>query len=162
MISLNRRMLFGKIDPHEVGRHITGRFLTGIERAMKVRDERGDANFYDVDFRQLIKTPRDVIRAIKDWHGLDHDQESERRMDEWFTVVEGRALLELRDLATGERRDIELDAAEPRTVRVPAGLAHCIVNVGPGAMTAVAWATAEHDPDDVIPAPAPDDSGEPG
>ncbi len=85
-----------------------------------------------------------------------------RRMDEWFTVVEGRALLELRDLATGERRDIELDAAEPRTVRVPAGLAHCIVNVGPGAMTAVAWATAEHDPDDVIPAPAPDDSGEPG
>ena len=51
---------------------------------MKVRDERGDANFYDVDFRQLIKTPRDVIRAIKDWHGLDHDQESERRMDEWF------------------------------------------------------------------------------
>ena len=84
MISLNRRMLYGKIEPHEVGKHISHRFLTGIQRAMKVRAEVGDKNFYDVDFRELIKKPRDVIRGIKKWHGMDHDGESERRMDEWF------------------------------------------------------------------------------
>ena len=84
MISLNRRMLYGKIEPHEVGAHISHRFLTGIQRAMKVRDERGDKNFFDVDFRQLVKEPRQVIRSIKAWHGMDHDEESERRMDEWF------------------------------------------------------------------------------
>ncbi len=84
MISLNRRMLYGRIDPLEVGRHISERFHTGITRAMAVRDQRGDDNFFDVDFRELIKQPRDVIRSIKSWHGMDHDQESERRMDEWF------------------------------------------------------------------------------
>ena len=84
MISLNRRMLFGKIDPHEVGKHISHRFLTGIERAMDVRDRVGEKNFFDVDFRQLVKEPRSVMRAIKEWHGMDHDEESERRMDEWF------------------------------------------------------------------------------
>jgi hypothetical protein len=84
MISLNRRMLFGKIDPKEVGRHITDRFHTGIERAMDVRARRGDARFYDIGFRDLIKDPRAVVRDIKRWHGMDHDEESERRMDEWI------------------------------------------------------------------------------
>ncbi len=74
-----------------------------------------------------------------------------RRMDEWFSVVSGRATLELLDPDTGARRSIPLDAAVPRTVRVPAGLAHCLVNDGPGPMTAVAWATAEHDPTDTFP-----------
>ncbi len=71
-------------------------------------------------------------------------------MDEWFAVVSGRADLELLDPGTGERRTIELQAEAAHTVRVPAGLAHCLVNTGPGPMTAIAWATAEHDPGDVI------------
>ena len=74
-----------------------------------------------------------------------------RTMDEWFSVVEGRCTLELLDPTADARRSISLDAAVPRTVRVPAGLAHCLVNEGPGPLTAVAWATGEHDPADVIP-----------
>ena len=70
--------------------------------------------------------------------------------DEWFTVVEGRATLELRDPRTGERREIELDAATPCTVRVPAGLAHCLVNRGPGRMIATAWSNREYDPLDTL------------
>lgn len=74
-----------------------------------------------------------------------------RAMDEWFAVIDGCASLELLDPASGARRTLRLEAADARTVRVPAGLAHCLVNEGPGPMTAVAWATAEHDPADVIP-----------
>jgi len=84
MISLNRRMLFGRIDPLEVGAHISGRFHVGVQRAMAVREERGDDRFFDVQFRTLVKDPRAVVRAIKAWHGMDHDEESERRVDEWF------------------------------------------------------------------------------
>jgi oxalate decarboxylase/phosphoglucose isomerase-like protein (cupin superfamily) len=76
-----------------------------------------------------------------------------RKMDEWFTLVEGNATLQLRDPATDERLTVRLDGNIPRTFRVPAGVAHCIVNDGPGPMTVVAWATAEHDPDDVIRCP---------
>lgn len=70
------------------------------------------------------------------------------RMDEWFSVVEGAADLELR--VGDARRVIELRAEEPTTVRVPAGVAHCLVQVGDQPMTAVAWATAEYDPEDVV------------
>jgi dTDP-4-dehydrorhamnose 3,5-epimerase-like enzyme len=76
-----------------------------------------------------------------------------RHMDEWFTVVEGEAMLELLDPLTRERLSIRMDGKIPRTLRVPAGVAHCIVNAGSGPMTVIAWATAEHDPDDVIRCP---------
>ena len=70
--------------------------------------------------------------------------------DEWFAVVEGHAVLELLEPATGARRDISLSADVPHTVRVPAGLAHCLVNRGPGRLVAVAWSTEEYDPGDTI------------
>jgi oxalate decarboxylase/phosphoglucose isomerase-like protein (cupin superfamily) len=74
-----------------------------------------------------------------------------RRMDEWFSVVSGAATLELRDPDSGASRTIALDAGQPTTVRVPAGVAHCLVQRGSAPMIAVAWATAEYDPDDVVP-----------
>jgi oxalate decarboxylase/phosphoglucose isomerase-like protein (cupin superfamily) len=73
--------------------------------------------------------------------------------DELFSVVEGRGELRLVDPEGGERRSIQMDADAALTVRVPAGLAHCLVNLGPGALTAVAWASREHDPADVVPFP---------
>lgn len=74
-----------------------------------------------------------------------------RAMDEWFSVVIGAADLQLFDPGTDERAVLHLLADPPRTVRVPAGVAHCLVNVGPGALLVVAWATAEYDPADVHP-----------
>lgn len=73
-----------------------------------------------------------------------------RNTDEWFSVVQGSADLLLVDPGTGGRRSIRMDAGDARTAFVPAGLAHCLVSRG-GPMTAVAWATREHDPTDVMP-----------
>jgi glycosyltransferase involved in cell wall biosynthesis len=73
------------------------------------------------------------------------------RMGEWFTVVSGRALLLIRDPNTGEGREIEFSSERPRTVYVPAGLAHAVANAGDGEMICVAWAEREHDPADVFP-----------
>ena len=73
-------------------------------------------------------------------------------MGEWFSVVQGCAELQLWDPEQGLRRSIRMEAADALTVRVPAGLAHCLVQQGDVAMIAVAWATAEYDPDDVVPA----------
>ena len=72
------------------------------------------------------------------------------RMHEWFSVVEGAADLELVDPESGDRRVLRLVADAPRTVHVPAGIAHCFVNAMDAPMTIVAWASAEHDPDDVV------------
>ena len=74
-----------------------------------------------------------------------------RRMGEWFSVVQGRGLLLIADPSTGERREVELGADSPRSVYVPAGLAHAIANTGDEALVCVAWAEREHDPADVFP-----------
>ncbi len=74
-----------------------------------------------------------------------------RRMGEWFSVVQGNGELRLADPATGEQAAVELRAVRPRTVYVPPGIAHALVNSGRQTVICVAWAEGEHDPEDVIP-----------
>ena len=45
---------------------------------------------------------------------------------EWFTVIQGKALLKLEDINTHERKDIILDAEEPITVYIPQDIAHSV------------------------------------
>ncbi len=90
-----------------------------------------------------------VIQA--DDVGVRRGDHYHRQMHEWFSVVQGKATLQLRDPVSDERLAIPLNAKVPRTVGVPAGIAHCFVNDGPGPMIVVAWASAEHDPADVVP-----------
>lgn len=73
--------------------------------------------------------------------------------DEWFTIVAGKALLLLGDPLSDERAEIALDAAEPVTVHVPAGVAHVFVNpADSGAeFVLVAYAALRYDPADTVP-----------
>jgi len=73
------------------------------------------------------------------------------RMGEWFSVVQGNGKLLLADPDTGEAGEVELRASRPRTVYVPPGLAHALVNTGKRTLICVAWAEGEHDPEDVHP-----------
>lgn len=71
---------------------------------------------------------------------------------EWFTVVEGRALLQVADPQTGARAQWWLDATAPQTVFMPAGLAHVFVNPegAAGPFLLVAYAANAFDPADTI------------
>jgi dTDP-4-dehydrorhamnose 3,5-epimerase-like enzyme len=71
------------------------------------------------------------------------------RMGEWFSVVQGTGSVEICDPSTGSRLAIAVSADLPRSVYVPAGLAHAVVNRGTDDLICVAWAEAEHDPADV-------------
>ena len=74
---------------------------------------------------------------------------------EWFTVVEGRALLLVEEPQTGARAQWWLAAAEPQTVYMPPGLAHVFVNPedAAGPFLLVAYAANGYDPADTIPYP---------
>jgi len=75
---------------------------------------------------------------------------------EWFSVIEGHAVLQLRDPETGQVREVALRSNEPTTVFVPAGLAHCLVNQGPGPMIAVAVSSRPFADADVVQHPTGD------
>lgn len=74
---------------------------------------------------------------------------------EWFTIVQGEARLLLGDPVSGERAELALSADEPRTVHIPAGIAHVFVN--PAEANAdfllIAYAAERYDPADTIPYP---------
>ena len=70
--------------------------------------------------------------------------------NEWFSVVSGCASFEFLEPKSQRRKAFEIHAEEARTVFVPAGLAHAIINVGPGPLTVIAFADRPHDPNDVV------------
>ncbi|MEC8194637.1 MAG: sulfotransferase [Myxococcota bacterium] len=70
LISLNWRLMYGRFDPHEIGRHIEERFLAGIQRALAARDALGEGHFYDVDFVDLCNDPYSVLNGISDHFGI--------------------------------------------------------------------------------------------
>jgi len=74
-----------------------------------------------------------------------------RKMGEWFAVVQGEAVIEIVDPLTGQRRSIPFGVSRPRSIYIPAGLAHAVVNRSNAPVVCVAWAERDHDPDDVFP-----------
>lgn len=71
---------------------------------------------------------------------------------EWFTVVLGRAVLTLCDPEVGERTSMELDAGQPVTVYVPAGVAHVVrAHEDEPETLLVVYADHPYDPADTVP-----------
>ena len=51
-----------------------------------------------------------------------------REAREWFTLIKGKAILQLQDISSREYLELYLDAAQPETIFVPAEVAHRFVN----------------------------------
>jgi len=73
------------------------------------------------------------------------------KMGEWFSIVQGSGYVDIWDPKSGSHTSIPMGESNPRTVYVPAGLGHAIVNTGESFLICIAWAEREHDPADVYP-----------
>lgn len=70
---------------------------------------------------------------------------------EWFTIIEGRAILKLEDIETHERRDIEMPFEKAQTVFIPNNVAHIVVNNSDKDFILLAYTDKLYDPSDTIP-----------
>ncbi|RME24839.1 MAG: sulfotransferase [Deltaproteobacteria bacterium] len=84
LISLNRRVLYGRIDPVEIGAHITDRFATGVRRAMAVRRAQQHDQIYDVDFRALVKDQAGMVHHIRRAFDLPDGPGADARIQAWL------------------------------------------------------------------------------
>ena len=69
---------------------------------------------------------------------------------EWFTIIEGNAVLKLEDVATHERRDIELSLEKAITVFIPNNVAHIVVNNSDKDFILLAYTDKLYAPSDTI------------
>lgn len=69
---------------------------------------------------------------------------------EWFTIIEGSAILKLKDMETYERRDIEMSLEKAITVFIPNNVAHVVVNNSDKDFILLAYTDKLYDPADTI------------
>ena len=69
---------------------------------------------------------------------------------DWFTVIEGSAILKLEDIETKERKEIELSLEKACSVFVPNNVAHIFVNSGDSDFIVLAYTDLLYDPADTI------------
>lgn len=70
---------------------------------------------------------------------------------EWFTIVQGSAILKLEDMKTHERRDIPMSLDKAITVFIPNQVAHVVVNDSHEDFILLAYTDKLYDPKDTIP-----------
>lgn len=69
---------------------------------------------------------------------------------EWFTLIEGNAILKLEDMETHERRDIEMSLDKAITIFIPNNVAHIVVNNSNIDFILLAYTDKLYDPKDTI------------
>lgn len=69
---------------------------------------------------------------------------------EWFTIIEGNAVLKLEDMMTHERRDIEMSLEKAFSVFIPNNVAHIVVNNSEKNFILLAYTDKLYDPADTI------------
>lgn len=70
---------------------------------------------------------------------------------EWFTCIQGRALLKLEDTNSHEILTIELDSSSPKTVFIPQLVAHSLDCIGQEPFIVLAYTDKQYDKNDTIP-----------
>lgn len=70
---------------------------------------------------------------------------------EWFTVINGNAILKLEDMETHEKMAIEMSLENAVTVYIPNNVAHVVVNNSSKDFVLLAYTDRLYDPRDTIP-----------
>jgi len=69
------------------------------------------------------------------------------RTTEWFCAVEGRGIVTLVDIDSGDRREVPLDAEHPQTLVVPPRIAHAIRSTTDQPLVLLVYADLPYDPE---------------
>ena len=69
---------------------------------------------------------------------------------EWFTIIEGSAVLKLEDMETHDKREVEMSLEKAITVFIPNNVAHIVVNNSDKDFILLAYTDKLYDPADTI------------
>jgi len=118
-------------------------FLDGPDMAYgleKKADERGS-------LAEFVKSPQaGQVFVSRTNPGVTRGNHYHHSKTEKFLVVEGRALIRLQHMVTGEIVEHEISGSEYRVVDIPPGYTHSLQNIGDDEMVVLLWANEMFDP----------------
>ena len=71
-----------------------------------------------------------------------------KKLNEWYCVTQGKMLLALKDMETGEKKEIVLSEDELKILKITPGLAHGFKNIGDKMLVVLMYADRPFNPDD--------------
>jgi hypothetical protein len=77
-------MFSDTVDRHYIGALDVETWTVAMQRALAFRDQHGDANFYDADFRAVQRDPIGEVQGLYDWLGEPVVEEFEEGMRQWW------------------------------------------------------------------------------
>lgn len=80
MIAHGRGVFSDHVDPLDIGRSWLRKGKRMVDRAMEARTRLGDANVLDVKYKDLIRDPLSVVKAIEERAGLGWNRDVEARI----------------------------------------------------------------------------------
>lgn len=115
LMTLPRRMMYGHVEPKDLGRQIVDRFHAATERAMTALDAADRDRFYHVDFRRLLSEPRQVVHDICGHFNLEDPPDHDALLDAWLAAP--RADERGKHVYSAERYGIDAGAVTERYQR---------------------------------------------
>lgn len=101
-----------------------GVWAGAMENGMKVRRERGETQFFDLYFREIVSDPVSAIRRIYEHFGLEFGAEAQRRMRAWHEAnpqgKHGEHRYTAEEFGLSEAKMAERFAAYSEHFKVPA------------------------------------------
>jgi hypothetical protein len=82
--ALFRRSVFGRFDPHAIGRHLLARFSEGLERALAVRARLGEDHFVDVAYTDVFERPLQTAQRLYERLGMTWSPAVEGHLSRWL------------------------------------------------------------------------------
>lgn len=70
------------------------------------------------------------------------------KMNEWYCVIQGKMHLVLKDMKTGEKKDVMLSEDDLKIIKINPGVAHGFKNVGDGMLFVLMYIDRPFDPND--------------
>ncbi len=96
---------------------------------------------------EFLKSPQfGQVFVSRTWPGLTRGNHYHHTKTEKFLVLEGEAVIRLRQIFTSESIEHRVSGRDYRVVDIPPGYTHSIENVGRGELVVLFWASEPFDP----------------
>ena len=120
------------IDTKKLVKHVDGRgWLAEIFRQSDVNNT--------MNGQVTVTTAHPGIVKANHYH---------KKMNEWYCVIQGKMHLVLKDMKTGEKKDVILSEDDLKIIKISPGVAHGFKNVGDGMLFVLMYIDRPFDPND--------------